>query len=255
MNILVIEDKELHRTAAQETLAGHDLTIVSTYDEACESFNVQYDEEKVQRLLAEAGWTVKPSGWDQKYYQAEQAAREQSVLPFPYEAVLIDLMMPMSRQTLGPGHYRHGEQVPYGLILALRAAERGAKFVAVVTDTNHHQGAMSAALDQLGGCYYQAGAKPNFVINGAQCLFVHTPFKREFVKDDPCNDCHGSGKCQQCRGTGRRNDEYVQGTCNVCQGSGKCRQCQGVGKWDHEVVTEKKDWGQVLKDLTQDLQS
>ncbi len=30
-------------------------------------------------------------------------------------------------------------------------------------------------------------------------------------------------QCELCKGTGRRNDEYVQGTCNACRGKGKVR--------------------------------
>ncbi len=34
MRVLVIDDKQLHRTAAVQTLQGHDLTLVDSYDEA-----------------------------------------------------------------------------------------------------------------------------------------------------------------------------------------------------------------------------
>jgi len=30
-------------------------------------------------------------------------------------------------------------------------------------------------------------------------------------------------ECEFCKGTGKRNDEYVQGTCNACSGKGKVR--------------------------------
>ena len=30
-------------------------------------------------------------------------------------------------------------------------------------------------------------------------------------------------QCKHCKGTGHRNDEYVQGTCNVCHGTGTVR--------------------------------
>lgn len=157
MKILVIEDKAIHQQSARETLQGHDVKIVTSFDAAMKELEVTYDETR--------------------------PLNEKVENPLPYEAVLTDMMMPMSRSTLSPESYKHGEQVPYGFAIALRAALRGAKFVAMVTDTNHHMGAMSAALDHLGDMYYQRSFKPNFSINGATCMFVHTPFTEGGSKD------------------------------------------------------------------------
>ena len=112
LRILVVEDKAIHQESARKTLAGHDVTIAKTFDEAIE-------------LIDQRG-------------------------NFPYEVVLTDMMMPMSKKKLAPGIFNPGELVPYGFVVALKAALRGAKFVAMITDTNHHRGAMSAALDLLG---------------------------------------------------------------------------------------------------------
>ena len=195
MKILVIEDKEIHQRSAEETLSDHEVTIVESFDEA---MNLMKEMEA-----------------------------------FPFEAVLTDMMMPMSDKTLGPGVYKHGEQVPYGFIIALRAALCGAKYVAMVTDANHHQGAMSAALDQLGPMYYQwphaseyEDYRPKmFNINGAKVVFVHTPFIVR-QKDEVCEQCEAGVKMSQ----------------------DSCGRCDGTG---HEgEQTELKDWGKVLADLT-----
>lgn len=217
MRILVVEDKAPHRKSAEETLAGHEVTIVDSFDKAME------------------------------------------ILPkdsAPFEAVLTDMMMPMSRKTLAPGVFNPSEQVPYGFIIALKATLCGAKFVAMVTDTNHHEGAMSAAIDHLGQAYYRDGFKPNFVVNGAKVMFVHTPFVVDVVPKS-CPSCDGTGRCEYCEGTGKTTqavaDKYpgyrscVGQNCIQCRNSnGKCSGCNGTGDGTRH---ERKNWGQVLRDL------
>lgn len=222
MKVLVIEDSENHQDSARQTLGDeHDLTIMTSFDEAIDAMVAPYDKEPEEVL-------------------------------FPYDAVLVDLKMPMSSNTLAPEAYQPSKLVPYGFVLALKAAERGADYVAVVTDTNHHQGAMSAALDHLGDAYYREGFEPNFEINGATCMFVHTPFLEEVVGTKACSTCDGSGECRCCDGTGERDDEHVQGPCNCCSDDnpGVCTRCEGSGE-RLDIREEKKDWGQILEDLTQ----
>lgn len=162
MRILVIEDKELHRKSAEETLSGHEVTIVKSFDEATALMEKKIDEGNVQRLLTEAGFPTKPGYEDSErwsaYCEAYSQATAKSVVPFPFEVVLTDMMMPMSKQTLAPEVFNPSEQVPYGFILALKATLFGAKFVAMVTDTNHHQSAMSASIDHLGTAEGRCGA-------------------------------------------------------------------------------------------------
>jgi CheY-like chemotaxis protein len=177
----------MHRESAITTLLGNDVTVVASFDEAIDLMARNIDEAKVQRLLVEAGFTEEPDRTDmdrlRAYWSAQDHARLESIVPLEFDVVLTDLMMPMSRRTLAPGVYIPGEQVPYGFIIALRAANRGVKYVAVVTDTNHHQGAMSAALDHLGSAYWDDGFEPNFTINGAAAMFVHAPTLSGGAKD------------------------------------------------------------------------
>lgn len=219
--ILVIEDKAMHRESAKATLAGHDVTIVSSFDEAMDLMKLGSDTVNF------------------------------------FDVVLTDMMMPMSWRTLGDSVGNLGEQ-PYGFIIALRAALCGAKFIAMLTDTNHHRGPMSAALDHVGGAYYDEGQKPNFVINDAHVMFVHTPFYHEVLGKKTCDSCNGTCVCKYCNGKGRRFISYMQreSSCNVCgvgknddeTGTGKCG-CEGTGKVD-DVRNDRKDWGKVLTDLT-----
>lgn len=208
MKILVIEDKEMHQQSARETLVGHDVTIVESFDKAME-------------LMCE--WNT-----------------------FPYEVVLTDMMMPMSEKTLVSEAFNPSEQVPYGFVIALKAALRGAKFVAMVTDTNHHMGAMSAAIDHFGcGTYYTNGCKPNFVINGAKVVFVHAPFVED--AGGPCKSCNGTLVCKICHGTGTRLPGPWLGVGDSCEPACFCTSNKVPGK---NIVEVRKDWEKVLADLT-----
>ena len=147
MKVLVIDDKVQHQESARTILAqdGHEAIVVGSYDEAIDIL-------------------VPGNGFD---------------------AVLSDMMMPMSPRDLGRGIYDSNKQMPYGFVLALRAAAAGAKYVAVVTDTNHHADPISAALDRIGGfegdkeawnCAWEDGAlEPRFEINSAKAFFIHAP--------------------------------------------------------------------------------
>ncbi|GEM_PF-772561 len=66
-----------------------------------------------------------------------------------FDVVLTDLHLPMSSKTLSPSAFKLGELVPYGILLMIEAARRGALWTAVVTDLNHHSDPFSAAFDHF----------------------------------------------------------------------------------------------------------
>lgn len=143
MKILLIDDKEINREAAAKMLSENEVTTVGSYDEA-----VNLIQESV----------------------------------FDFDIVLVDLMMPASNRTLGDRcEHRRGELMPYGFPLMIQIAINHAgrvKNIAIVSDVNHHNHAMSAALDPLGGY----GGK--FVeINGIRCCFVHAHIQEDGSKD------------------------------------------------------------------------
>ncbi len=232
MKILVIEDSAAHRQSAIQTLIGHDVTIVDSFDAAKE-------------LLQKSCW--------------KDGAEIENQM---FDAVLTDMMMPMSKDGLAYGTYKPEEQVPYGLILALQAAYRGAKFVAMLTDTNHHNGAMSKALDLLGPAYYDssdgdsnvATKVKRFEINGAKVVFVHTPFTQTVEKGAVCSRCSSNpGVCANCNGTGmNKNPNWRPLECHSCSHTsdvGKCTNCKGTGRYDRAHKQPTKDWGRVLNFL------
>lgn len=271
MKILVIEDKAANRKSAEETLGGHEVAIVSSFDEVIKVLEKErVDEEKVKQSMIDAGFRVQPQvryglgmyPRDVEYWRLYREAEQKYVIPFPFEVVLTDMMMPMSYAKLAPTACNVRGEVPYGFILALRAVMCGAKFVAMVTDSNHHDGPMTAALDLIGEPYYGGYEANNpgelnvFNVNGAKVVFVHSPFIERVVKDAPCSSClEDAGKCRHCKGRG--DTEFAPGrlfACRECNFDGakrelvgRCGYCKGVGHRDR--IDKTKDWGRILADL------
>ncbi len=165
--ILVIDDKEVNHQSARETLKGHRLTHVSSYDEAVKQLKPAINLEslwKASELLGSPTGDLRSTSW-LKYFRANESLVDAFTERFNFDVVLIDMMMPMSRYSLRPGIYEEGVEVPYGPILALMAANRGAKYVLMVTNTDHHDRPISAALDHI--------KKDTIIINGARVLLTH----------------------------------------------------------------------------------
>ncbi len=207
MKILVVEDKEMHQNSARETLSGHEVTIIDTFTTAMEKMDKNN-----------------------------------------YDAVLTDMMLPMSNSNrlLTEESFKKEDEVPYGFIIALKAAACEAKYVAVVTDANHHHDAMSAALHYIGLPYgygtFGGEKQQIFHVNGARVTFAHAPLVTDIVKDAPCGSCRSTGICAWCEWQGK------DCPCRMNGKQGVCPRCNGTLKVDEEVM-ERKDWGAVLKFL------
>src|SRR3989344_1047378 len=138
MRILVIDDSPVHQQPARQTLGGHDLTIVGSYDEG-------------QKLVGKG---------------------------HGFEAVLVDLLMPASRQKLGNAAQKRFmgqgfvcQEMPIGIFLALLAAKNGAKYVAVFTDSSHHDHPASACFDAFNK---EGESRPAaFAVEGARMLLCN----------------------------------------------------------------------------------
>ena len=248
MKILVIDDSPIHHESALQTLVGHELTIASTYDEAYEllrkpyiSWNTVEDE-------------LKRRGFKSPY--AQDATKEEKIAanievkslnielcpPPPFDAVFCDMFMPASKKTLGPNGKKYiGQEVPVGFALSLNAVLQGAKYVAVVTATNHHDHPVSAMLDSFASrCPHKSEkVEPaRFIINGARVGYYHAP--KTSVEGTVCPDCNGSGNKEEC-GCVSCNHGIPRPDCDTCNGTGrKCQTCWSSGK------QMGKDWGKVL---------
>lgn len=157
MKILIIDDSTDNQASARQTLGAHDVTIVGTYDEA-------------YRLLQRGS--------------------------APFDVVLTDLLMPAGariqcEKSGRAGNEFVGQEMPVGFGLALDAVLHGAKYVAVVSDGDHHSHPAVAMLDRLGsysGWNTECGPPPvRFEINGAKVGF----FRVSWVGDGQCKLANG----------------------------------------------------------------
>lgn len=147
MRILVIDDSTDHQAAAKAQLNGHETTVVGSYDEG-------------QKLI--------------------RGKHE-------FETVLVDLLMPASRQSMGRNMHLVGQEMPVGIFLALLAAKNGAKYVAVFTDSDHHSHPASACFDAFNP--NGEGAPAPFTVNGAKVLLCNNRnLVKAFYREDLAKD-------------------------------------------------------------------
>lgn len=252
MKILVIDDSKLHQMSARQTLIGHDLTIVSTYDEAHQLLQepqAPYEEveAELKRRNFKDSYDQTATKEEREATRKERARLEQELCSPPsFDVVFCDLLMPASEMTMGPnGRGYIGQEMPVGFALALMASLHGAKYVAVVTDTNHHDHPASAAIDAFASrCPDEddsSGVPPRFIINGAKVGYYHSPMT--FVEGTLCLNCNGASNKDVCYCV-ERNAGSPKLDCERCKGVGLyCWDCRNSGKqWG-------KNWGAVLKHL------
>lgn len=156
-----------------------------------------------------------------EYYRR---AQEESRLAY-WDVVLTDLLMPAGPMMQGEiGRQFVGQEMAVGWALALKAAQSGAKYVAVVSDANHHDHPASAMLDDIHDHI--------FTIDGARVLMTNlVPLIGIAGTEDVCPKCDGTGKRRH------ENREY---------GEYKCHECTGTGR----AFTRKgKNWQKILDKL------
>ncbi|HAO64931.1 TPA: hypothetical protein DCQ44_03040 [Candidatus Taylorbacteria bacterium] len=108
MKVLVFDDSQINRSAAQAQLKDHDLTVVGTYDEAQKLLTTQKFDAVLTDLLVPAS----------------------------------------DRAQGGGGLKYVGQEMPIGIFIGLLAAVKSrAKYVAVFTDSDHHSHPASACFD------------------------------------------------------------------------------------------------------------
>ncbi|HEV7448969.1 MAG TPA: response regulator [Candidatus Paceibacterota bacterium] len=175
MKILIVDDSAAHQRAAVEQFkgSGHELF----------GFQSEASWECAERTGEPLGEIYK----DGLGYITGGFHPENAVVPPPADVALIDLLMPPSdrMQSQESLTQKHGE-MPVGIFLALLAAKRGVKLVAVFTDSDHHSHPASACID----AFQKSESKPiPFTVDGAQVFLVNnrlwftTNSKGERVKD------------------------------------------------------------------------
>lgn len=171
MRILVFDDNEIHRAAAKAQLKDHDLTVVDTYDEAQRLLTPQLDHEKESAALERQFGDFNPYRSDDEakkaeYFAAKKVAKEQATTYPDFDVVLSDLLVPASGRAQGSMELV-GKEMPVGIFIGLLAAVRGrARYIAVLTDSNHHAHPASACLDVFAG----ENAPMFFMVEGSKVL-------------------------------------------------------------------------------------
>ena len=253
MRILVIDDNQLHQTSARQTLGGHDVTIVGTYDEAHKllqepSASREAVNAELKRLGFKEPYDRNATKEEREATWKEKARLEKELCPPPsFDVVLSDLLMPASKMSMGDKGFKYvGQEMPVGFAIALMASLHGVKYVAVVTDTNHHDHPASAMLDTFASRCHQehdsVGKPPRFVINGAKVGYYHSPMT--LVEGTTCQNCNGTGSKEVCYCV-ELNAGSPKSDCDRCNGTGRsCWACRNSGKW------WGKDWGRIIAHLT-----
>lgn len=196
MKILVIDDSQRHLAAAKQLFTTDELTVCDNHDEGLDLLSPMYDKERKEALQAE----YKASGMD--WGAARDKACAETLLPY-WDVVLCDLLMPAGRKTQGDEGLRFaGQEMPVGWSLALVAAKYGARYVAVVTDMNHHHHPASAMLDPLANTVFSVGESRMLLTNDAGDVTIEgSEHKCTHCTDgksrwrDQVSDCH------YCNGT------------------------------------------------------
>ena len=149
MKILVIDDNPVHQASARETLAGHDVTVAKSYEEG---FKILVPLEAYKYVR-----------------RGEKGAY--------YDVVLSDLLMPPSGIMMADREKFAGQEQPLGWALVLRAVLNGARYVALVSETSHHDHPAAYALECIDANRDEwdrlPRKKPQFAINGSRVGFFH----------------------------------------------------------------------------------
>src|SRR5512133_3218910 len=163
MRILVIDESPLHQASARQTLVGHDLTVISTCDEAYKALKYPETAFEISR--------PKPS----------------------FDAVLCDLLMPAGKTAMGPKGMEYvGQEMPVGFALSLMAVAYGVKYVAVATDIGHHDHPASAMITHI-----TISNGRRFIVNGATVEYGGSPLTP--VDETVCAKCENNhDKKEKC---------------------------------------------------------
>lgn len=138
MKILLVDDSLKHRRAGKKQLEalGHEVVAVCEYTEA-------------KTLASET----------------------------KFDAVLLDLLMPAEGMMLGSDARVEylGKEIDVGFAMVLAMAMTSVSWIAVATDTNHHNHPASALVDWFSGRV--------LTINGSTALIMHSPMCSDGTKD------------------------------------------------------------------------
>ena len=159
MRILIIEDNQLHINAAKAQLSEHELTICSSYQEVEALLGVEGRHVKT-KLEFDAVLTdlFLPPSWKGTQFQrgvGETILESCVKVAIPIVKNKLDCDDSLTEKIVrNSGLF----QVPYGIIFALLCVKWSVP-VAIVSDSDHHAGPFSWAMDLVGGFFALGSAK------------------------------------------------------------------------------------------------
>jgi len=143
LEILVVEDNELHREAAKQLLTDHNVAIAEDFVGALKLMGHKINEDC-------------------------------EVVEKKYDVVLTDMMFPMGGEypdlvnMVEDTSVRYRGQ-PLGYAMVLFAAKQDVPYAAVLTDMDHHHSPISATFDLFYDHSNKHG-RQEFKINGTKCI-------------------------------------------------------------------------------------
>ena len=137
LSILVVDDQEINLRSIDELVeAGHEVDTARSFVEA---------SKKILR--------AKGSDYGEHLRKFEGVNKAQG----GYDVILTDLNFPLGGESgelvnIANDSYERHQESPLGYSLLFLAAHKGTQNVAVVSNMNHHDGAIAASFDLLYGC-------------------------------------------------------------------------------------------------------
>jgi CheY-like chemotaxis protein len=180
LKVLVVEDGLANIEAARKQLADHDLTVISSYDEAHYIITTVIDEDALKKMVSVelpghkvsvtwGGSFRKLYGFDIIYFDGKKEGhkmiawnkdhplhdfvkRAEVACAHPaFDVVLTDVMMPKHRFMNSEGKLVVDSEMPYGPMIAFRAIQFGIKKIGILTSGNHHKNHFIYAFHGLSG--------------------------------------------------------------------------------------------------------
>jgi CheY-like chemotaxis protein len=142
MKILIVEDKPEQQKRALEATEGHDTIVVKNYEEAIPLLHGRWVPDETPRGC---------------HWVKEE-----------FDVVLTDLMLPATGYEMSYPERFIGQEMPFGAMVVLLALKSGVRKIGLITDINHHNHPMSAALDPF--CDYQNYYNPVVFGDFALCV-------------------------------------------------------------------------------------
>jgi len=149
LDILVVEDKEEHQESARVLLAGHNVEIVGTFDEAAD------------RICGTSRYAHKKSSEKKSY-----------------AVVLTDMFLPQGRGDCLADKSQGKIEMPFGYCIALMACKEATPYVAIFSWGDHHKNGIAYGMEEfLDGTVQQVGNSRLAILGAGNYNIINFTYK------------------------------------------------------------------------------